>query len=185
MTSALRPVVEWPGRRQRTGVRAWLRGLWTLPTNLFGHLAGFALGRYVGQVRAVSARAWLFELRRVPDAWRYRAVTLGNVVLFRPGTFDTLEGRVVLAHELAHTRQHDVLGPLYLPLHAMAQATSAGLCLVRPIEGASPPHAYNPLEQTWIAVGADAATPEAVRAHVPDLHGWLERFGAHRFPPED
>ena len=66
-----------------------------------------------------------------------------------------LAQRLTLAHELAHTRQHDRLGPLYLPMHILAQAVSALLSLGgRPI--VSRVHDRNPLEQTFICISAGA-----------------------------
>lgn len=65
-------------------------------------------------------------------------------------------GRWLLAHELAHTRQHDWLGPAYLPLHAVFQILSALIYIVRPVARYSPIHAYNPLERTFICVPVDA-----------------------------
>ena len=66
-----------------------------------------------------------------------------------------MRSRLTLAHELAHTRQHDWLGPLYLPLHILAQATSALLSLGRPVV-VSRVHDRNPLEQTFICLSAGA-----------------------------
>jgi hypothetical protein len=81
------------------------------------------------------------------------AVTLGHVVLHRRDLFGGRAGQLILAHELAHTRQHDVLGPLYLPLHVLAQSVSAILSLGQR-RYHSPVHDYNPLEQTFICLGA-------------------------------
>ena len=85
------------------------------------------------------------------------AVTLGHAILHRPGLVDqpTTASRLTLAHELAHTRQHDRLGPLYLPLHILSQATSALLTRGKPVT-VSRVHDCNPLEQTWIAIPASA-----------------------------
>jgi hypothetical protein len=70
----------------------------------------------------------------------------------------SLTARLILAHELAHTRQHDWLGPLYLPLHILAQLTSAILSLGgRP--RVSRVHDHNPLEQTFICLSVGATSP--------------------------
>ena len=61
----------------------------------------------------------------------------------------------VLAHELSHVRQHDWLGPLYLPAHALLQLTSVLGALVRPRRGYPPQHAYNPLERAFLCVPFD------------------------------
>jgi hypothetical protein len=85
-----------------------------------------------------------------------RAVTLGHAILHQPGFFEGRRGRLILAHELAHTRQHDVLGPLYLPLHILAQLVSALLWTVSRVPDSDAVHAHNPLEETWICLGARA-----------------------------
>jgi len=89
---------------------------------------------------------------------------------------------MILAHELAHTRQHDVLGPLYLPLHILAQGLSALLSLGHPPRH-SRVHDNNPLEQTFICLGASAYQPlaygDAVPGAPPDCTGdaMLAAFG--------
>jgi hypothetical protein len=158
----LAPRVRLPRQRARLrGPLAWLRALWLAPTNLIGHLAGVVVGQ--GRPRRVqgpAAGAWLYRIRGGIGLDWVGAVTLGHVVLHRAGMFDGRAGRLILAHELAHTRQHDWLGPLYLPLHVLAQATSALLSV-----GQEPRHSRvhdnNPLEQTFICLGASAYEPLA------------------------
>ena len=42
-----------------------VRWLWTLPTNLVGHLAGFVVsGGRVRRVRGPAAVGWLYPIRR-------------------------------------------------------------------------------------------------------------------------
>jgi len=136
--------------------RMLVRTLWTLPTNAFGHLAGFVVsgGQRPRRVTGPCADAWLYPIRSGFGLDWVAAVTLGHVVLFRPGMFEGMLGRVVLAHELAHTRQHDLLGPFYVPLHILAQTTSAILSTLVPGTVPSRVHAYNPLEQTFICLAA-------------------------------
>ncbi len=135
--------------------------MWTTPTNLIGHLAGLVVsGGRSRRVRGPAAHGWLYAIRPGLGLNWVGAVTLGHVILYRPGMFDGRVGRLVLAHELAHTRQHDWLGPLYLPLHILAQLVSALLSI-----GSSPRHSRvhdnNPLEQTFICLGASAYAPLA------------------------
>jgi hypothetical protein len=153
------------------------RALWTLPTNVIGHLAGVivsgGLGRRVG---GRAARAWVYRIRPGLGLGWVGAVTLGHAILARPGMLDgdELGPRLTLAHELAHTRQHDWLGPLYLPLHILAQLTSAALSLRgRPV--VSRVHDDNPLEQTFICIAAGEAHPPGP----PDLdvEEFLAAFG--------
>jgi hypothetical protein len=111
------------------------------------------------------------------------AVTLGHVILHRPGLFvDPAAGRAgrcVLAHELAHTRQHDVLGPLYLPAHVLAQSLSALVAALAPGPIRSAVHDWNPLEHTFICLGASAYGELARGARLPeaDVERYLARFG--------
>jgi hypothetical protein len=164
-------------RSRRPLVRA-IRALWTLPTNLVGHTAGLlASGRLPRRVGGPAAVGWLYPLRPGWVLDWIGAVTLGHAILYRRGMLDgdALPARLTLAHELAHTRQHDVLGPFYLPLHALAQAVSALLSL-----GSAPVvsrvHDHNPLEQTLICISA-GATRSALDAGV-DLEPLLAAFGA-------
>lgn len=144
-----------------------VRLLWTAPTNLIGHLAGLLVsGQRPGRVRGRAARAWLYPIRPGLGLSWVAAVTLGHVVLYRPGMFDGRAGRMILAHELAHTRQHDWLGPLYLPLHILAQTASALLSIGTPPRH-SRVHDNNPLEQTFICLGASAYRPLATGEHPP------------------
>ncbi|MES1171808.1 MAG: hypothetical protein ABUL77_01100 [Bacteroidota bacterium] len=173
----------------RSGVRGWARALWTAPTNVVGHLAGLLVsGGRPTHVRGPAAGAWLYPIRPGRGLSWVAAVTLGHVILYRPGMFDGRLGRLVLAHELAHTRQHDWLGPFYLPLHVLAQATSALLSI-----GAGPQHSRvhdnNPLEQTFICLGASAYGPLARGEHVTgapancDGDTMLAAFGLDDEPP--
>ena len=163
-------------RRTSLGARL-VRGLWTLPTNLFGHALGALVsgsrGRAVG---SDVARARLF-LIRLPVLDRIGGITLGHAILLSPALWRSEHGRAILAHELAHTRQHDVLGPLYLPTHAAAQLLSAAAWLARPVEGSDPVHAHNPLEQRWLFLGHAATLELGERLGESEAEAWLERLG--------
>jgi hypothetical protein len=164
-------------RRGGALVRA-ARALWTLPTNLIGHLAGWITsgGRMPRRVGGPAAVGWLYPIRSNLGLDWVGAVTLGHAILHRPGVVDgpTTAARLTLAHELAHTRQHDLLGPLYLPLHILAQGVSALLTRGRPVT-VSRVHDLNPLEQTFIAISSSALyTPRTSDADVADV---LADFG--------
>jgi hypothetical protein len=160
------------------------RAIWTLPTNIVGHLAGvLASGRWPRRVGGAAATGWLYPIRRGMGLDWVGAVTLGHAILYRPGLLDgpSLPARLTLAHELAHTRQHDWLGPLYLPLHILAQATSAALSWIR--DGRSGPrvsrvHDYNPLEQSFICIAAGATRAPLPRSEGIDTDEMLAAFGA-------
>jgi hypothetical protein len=176
-----------------------VRGLWTLPTNLIGHLAGWVVsgGRRPRRVGGPAAVGWLYPIRRGIGLDWVGAVTLGHAILYRRGVLEdstatqttptatstatastrSLARRLTLAHELAHTRQHDRLGPLYLPLHLLAQAISAALSFAggrRPT--VSRVHDHNPLEQTFICLSAGATTPPLPEDI--DVESYLAVFGA-------
>ena len=112
------------------------------------------------RVGGPAARGWLYAIRPGLGLDWVGAVTLGHAILARPGVVDGLSphARLTLAHELAHTRQHDWLGPLYLPLHILSQAVSAAISLARP-PVVSRVHDHNPLEQTFICLPASATRP--------------------------
>lgn len=153
--------LRWPRPRSRAPVARTLRALWTLPTNLVGHLAGLLVsGGRPRRVGGSAARAWVYAIRPGLGLDWVGAVTLGHAILARPGMLDGpgRHSRLTLAHELAHTRQHDWLGPLYLPLHVLAQSLSAALSL-RGRAVVSRVHDHNPLEQTFICLGAGGTRP--------------------------
>lgn len=82
------------------------------------------------------------------------AIALGHAIVVEP---EFMRGREawVLAHELSHARQHDWLGPLYLPLHLCLQLLSVLASFLRPVRGYPPQHAYNPLERAFLCVPFD------------------------------
>jgi len=166
--------VRVPPARSR---RPWLwllRFLWTLPTSALGHLAGWLVsGGPPRHVQGPAASGWLYPVRVRPWLRGFGAVTLGHAILYRPGLFEGLSGRLILAHELAHTRQHDRLGPFYLPAHVLAQAVSALLTLGAREVHTSLVHDRNPLEETWICLGVRACHElgaPASRGPHPDHH---------------
>jgi len=160
------------------------RAIWTLPTNVVGHLAGVLVsaGRRPRRVGGAAAVGWLYPIRRGIGLDWVGAVTLGHAILYRPGLLDgpSLPARLTLAHELAHTRQHDWLGPLYLPLHILAQTISAALSFAggrRRPPVVSRVHDHNPLEQTFICISAGATRAPVPRAAGFDTEELLAAFG--------
>src|SRR3954453_3715046 len=154
-----------PRPRRHGALIGAARALWTLPTNLLGHLAGLLVsgGRRPKRGGGPAAVGGLYPVASgLGLAW-VGAVTIGQPILHPPVVVDapTTAARLTLAHELAHTRQHDLLGPLYLPLHILAQGVSALLTRGKPIT-VSRVHDLNPLEQTFIAISSSALyTPRA------------------------
>jgi hypothetical protein len=150
-----------PSPRSRRLLARAARGVWTLPTNLVGHLAGLLVTRSRPRpVGGETGRAWLYVL---PAGSRFEgagAIALGHAIVGSRAILEGEAGRLVLAHELSHTRQHDWLGPLYLPLHGLAQLASVAIFLVRPRRDCTPHHSYNPLEQRFLCVGYGALQAE-------------------------
>ncbi|MFK8001858.1 MAG: hypothetical protein AB8H86_19845 [Polyangiales bacterium] len=129
-----------------------LRALWTLPTNLVGHGLGRLLCRTPPKlVEGPAARGSLYRLPKgVPGIG---AIALGSAILYDPRFVHGRKARSIITHELAHTRQHDCLGPLYLPMHIVCQGISVLLSVVTRRRSYSLVHGYNPLEQRWICLG--------------------------------
>jgi hypothetical protein len=165
-----------PAARKRGAIAA-LRSVWTAPTNLIGHATARMLGcrkpQRIGG-RATSASLYCLPAGRL-TAWR--AVAVGHVIIVQP-TLLAKHGRWLLAHELSHARQHDWLGPIYLPVHATLLFLSAVMSLFRPLPKFSRWHAYNPLERVLICVPIDAIAAPPEGAVADDV---LRAFGLHTF----
>ncbi len=145
-----------PPARSRWLVARLARLVWTLPTNLAGHLVGLLLTRSLPKrIGGPAASASLYQLHSHSRARALGAMAIGNVILAEETFIAGARGRWVLAHELSHTRQHTWLGPLYLPVHALLQVVSALASFVRPLRGFPPQHAYNPLERVLLYVPFD------------------------------
>jgi hypothetical protein len=160
---------------RRWGAISALRSAWTAPTNLIGHATARLLG--CGRPQLVGGEATRASLYCLPagrlTAWR--AVAIGHVIIVEPGLL-AKRGRWLLAHELSHARQHDWLGPAYLPAHATLLALSAMIFLFRPVARFSRWHAYNPLERILICVPIEAlAAPAPPQGTLAD--DVLEAFG--------
>ena len=82
------------------------RLVWAAPASLLGViLSPFFARRYLTRgVLVCEGAEWPRKL-----GWRYRAITLGHVVL----AVDEPDA-VVMEEELAHVRQYEVWGPLFI-----------------------------------------------------------------------
>jgi hypothetical protein len=89
-----------------------------------------------------------------------------------------LKGLGAIAHELSHSRQHDWLGPMYLPIQAVLELLSVLIYLVRPLGKYSPWHAYNPLERIFICVPIDVIVNPPPAGDLADRV--LQAFGLMR-----
>ncbi|HXJ19486.1 MAG TPA: hypothetical protein VMT03_04565, partial [Polyangia bacterium] len=66
-----------------------LRGLWTLPTNLLGHLAGLVVsGRRPRRAGGPAAVGWLYPIRPGVGLDWVGAVTIGHAILYTRGMLD-------------------------------------------------------------------------------------------------
>ena len=90
----------------------WVRMLWAGPWSLLGLIAASLFDR-----RSVRSGALWCEGARWPRklGWRYRAITLGHVVL----AVDEFDDRTQ-RHELEHVRQYERWGPLLVPAYVIA-----------------------------------------------------------------
>lgn len=86
--------------------------LWAGPWSAVGFVLGLTFDR-----RRVTGRVLLCEGARWPRrlGWKYRAVTLGHVILCVGEADERL-----LAHEMVHVRQYEVWGPLFIPAYLLA-----------------------------------------------------------------
>lgn len=101
-----------PSRDNRLPPDRWARVLWAGVWSLIG----LALAPFFDRRTWRSGALWC-EGARWPTrlGWRYRAITLGHVVLAVDDLDVTTE-----AHELAHIRQYERWGPLFVPAYLAA-----------------------------------------------------------------
>lgn len=176
----LSPQWSWPVA-QASSLPLWLfRVIWTAPTNLLGHVLGLCLSlRAPERVRGAAATGYFYPLPRWLDA--VKAVAIGDAIFYTPSFMDDEKAASIMAHELAHTRQHTWLGPLYLPAHIICQGISLLCTLLNRKVIYSPVHDYNPLEQTWICFGVGCIQPLASGELMTDeeRQRYLALFGLH------
>jgi hypothetical protein len=140
--------------------RSWLLRAWTAPTTWLGGALATALGCSPPQRVGGAASSAVLRLLPPGKLRGLGALAYGHTIIAESEFLEGLRGVWVLAHELSHTRQHDWLGPVYLPLHGACQGLSCLVALLRPIRGYPPQHAYNPLERAFLAVPFDALVGE-------------------------
>ena len=90
------------------------RRLWALPWTIVGLLlsALWPRRRMHGNVLICEGATWPRRL-----GWKYRAITLGHVVLVVEDLDDA-----TLAHELVHVTQYETWGPFMIPAYIFASA---------------------------------------------------------------
>jgi hypothetical protein len=168
-----KPRISIPTARKSEALGAF-RKAWTAPTTLIGYATARLLGcRKPQRIGGQATSAWLYRLPTGRfNGWR--AVAIGHVIIVEPALLAE-HGRWLLAHELSHARQHDWLGPTYLPVHATLLFISMVMSSFHPLAKFSPWHAYNPLERILICVPIDVLTvPPAPEGALADavLHAF-------------
>ena len=95
----------------------WVRVLWAGPWSLVGALLGLTFER-----RRLYRGVFLCERASWPRrlGWRYRAITLGHVVL----CVDDIDEPTFI-HELVHVRQYERWGPLFIPAYIVSSLVAA------------------------------------------------------------
>lgn len=90
----------------------WVRIGWAAPWSAVGIVLSllFRSRRIVTGVLVAEGAAWPRRL-----GWRYRAITLGHVVLCVDEVDDDL-----MRHELVHVRQFERWGPFFIPAYLIA-----------------------------------------------------------------
>ncbi len=120
--------------------------------NLIGHAAGFLASGF----QAPEFRNGSFFYKMGFDCLRCTAITIGNAVIYNsnygglgvnvlnlPAPLGAKEASYTIGiHEVGHIAQSSVLGPLYLPTHALSQALSFMASLGNT-------HSMNVLERVW------------------------------------
>ena len=95
-----------------------IRKLWALSTTLIGLFIGFAgFGIAPRKIKLRLAHNAICFYNHPFMRGRAIALTLGNVILFQKDN-DFFMGTNIAEHEKQHTFQAEILGPLYIPLHA-------------------------------------------------------------------
>jgi hypothetical protein len=97
---------------------------WAGPNTLLGLLAAILMLLLGARIRVVSGtcevaggaagRAFV----RLPPCWRFRAMTLGHVIL----GVSHADLALVRAHEQVHVRQYECWGPFFLPAYLLSSA---------------------------------------------------------------
>jgi hypothetical protein len=77
---------------------------------------GFASRRVINGVLVCEGASWPARL-----GWHYRAITFGHVIL----CVDRIDERT-LRHEMAHVRQYETWGPLFVPAYLVAGLQAMG-----------------------------------------------------------
>ncbi|BFM12486.1 hypothetical protein R50072_26390 [Simiduia litorea] len=108
-----------------------LKRIWALPNTIIGAVYG-GIGMIFGATPVWDSDAGILRFTDMPTWMMPSAMSFGHVQVFGPGAYKNPDGTPalnrfgvsVVTEETLHTRQAEVLGPLYLPLHAVAMSAS-------------------------------------------------------------
>ena len=105
--------------------------IWALPNTLIG-LAYGGVGTLFGATPVWGSQAGILRFTSMPGWMMPSAMSFGHVQVFGPGSYRNPDGTFalnrfgvpVVTEETLHTRQAEILGPFYLPLHAIGMGSS-------------------------------------------------------------
>ena len=105
--------------------------IWALPNTIIGAAYG-GVGMLFGATPVWDANAGILRFINMPKWMMPTAMSFGHVQVFGPGAYQNLDGSLALnrfnipivTEETLHTRQAEILGPLYLPAHAVSMGAS-------------------------------------------------------------
>jgi len=105
--------------------------IWALPNTLIGAVYG-GVGTLFGATPVWDSAAGILRFTNMPQWMMPTAMSFGHVQVFGPGAYKNSDGTFalnrfgipVVREETLHTRQAEILGPFYLPLHAVGMGSS-------------------------------------------------------------
>jgi hypothetical protein len=111
--------------------RGVLKRIWALPNTIIG-LAYGGIGMIFGAKPVWDSSAGILRFTNMPRWMMPSALSLGHVQVFGKGYYQNQDGTdavnrfsvPVVTEETLHTRQAEVLGPLYLPLQGLSMGVS-------------------------------------------------------------
>lgn len=110
-----------------SGTLSTVGNVWAMPNTAVGLVYG-AVGLPFGAKPVWDSNDAILRFTNMPGWLMPSAMSLGHVQVYGPGTYQNADGSPalnrfgvpVVREETLHTRQAEVLGPLYLPLHILS-----------------------------------------------------------------
>lgn len=126
-------------------MKVWIARLWASPNSMAGICLG-SVGMLFGATPLRDPTIGILCFIDMPRWLMPTAMSLGHVHVYGVGCHRRADGCPALnrfgiattLEESLHTRQAEILGPFYLPLHA--------LCMIGSILSGGGTHNHNPLE---------------------------------------